>query len=225
MPPKEQKRPSLSPGPLITTTAPTTDAFSAPAVLLSMSQPYTHSLSQVLTSNSHSSYASPPYAPPSTSSSTPSPISTTMSLSRFCPQDVYSPEQLASRPPDVRSLRHQNDPFWALRSHNLPIKTAWTAIPAAEGFKILDFCKRNSVTTSEVSPSSGGLAGEGMEGVERLPCYNRKILFDEEWQAHMRDVHGVFLLWPQTWMKRIEVLDLEPFGGDIGICNDVIMAS
>ena len=41
----------------------------------------------------------------------------------------------------------------------------------------------------------------------------------------MRDVHGVFLLWPDTWMKRIEVLDLDPFGGDIGVCNDVIMDS
>lgn len=39
----------------------------------------------------------------------------------------------------------------------------------------------------------------------------------------MRDVHGVFLLWPDTWMKRVEVLDLDPFGGDIGACNGVIM--
>lgn len=57
----------------------------------------------------------------------------------------------------------------------------------------------------------------------RVPCYNRRVLFDEEWQAHMRDVHGVFLLWPDTWMKRVEVLDLDAFGGDIGACNDVIM--
>lgn len=76
---------------------------------------------------------------------------------------------------------------------------------------------------SGVDNMGGG--GEGMEGVERVPCYNRKVLFDEEWQAHMRDVHGVFLLWPETWMRRIEVLDLEPFGGDIGVCNDVIMAA
>jgi hypothetical protein len=41
----------------------------------------------------------------------------------------------------------------------------------------------------------------------------------------MRDVHGVFLLWPQTWMRRIEVLDLDAFGGDIGVCNEVIMGS
>jgi len=59
----------------------------------------------------------------------------------------------------------------------------------------------------------------------RAPCYNRETIFDEEWQAHMRDVHGVFLLWPETWMRRIEVLDLEPFGGDIGGVNEVIMES
>jgi len=65
----------------------------------------------------------------------------------------------------------------------------------------------------------------GEAGQHQVPCYNRRVLFDEEWQAHMRDVHGVFLLWPDTWMKRIEVLDLDPFGGDIGVCNDVIMDS
>lgn len=64
---------------------------------------------------------------------------------------------------------------------------------------------------------------ENLQDMGRVPCYNRKVLFDEEWQAHMRDVHGVFLLWPDTWMKRVEVLDLDPFGGDIGVCNDVIM--
>jgi hypothetical protein len=57
----------------------------------------------------------------------------------------------------------------------------------------------------------------------RVPCYNRETIFDEEWQAHMKDVHGVFLLWPETWMRRIEVLDLDAFGGDIGACNEVIM--
>jgi hypothetical protein len=68
--------------------------------------------------------------------------------------------------------------------------------------------------------------GERVAGQQQhVPCYNRRVLFDEEWQAHMRDVHGVFLLWPDTWMKRIEVLDLDPFGGDIGVCNDVIMDS
>jgi hypothetical protein len=41
----------------------------------------------------------------------------------------------------------------------------------------------------------------------------------------MKDVHGVFLLWPETWMRRIEVLDLDAFGGDIGACNGAIMES
>ena len=39
----------------------------------------------------------------------------------------------------------------------------------------------------------------------------------------MKNVHGVFLLWPETWMRRIEVLDLDAFGGDIAVANDVIM--
>jgi len=39
----------------------------------------------------------------------------------------------------------------------------------------------------------------------------------------MKEVHGVYLLWPETWMKRIEVLDLDDFGGDIGRANEVIM--
>jgi hypothetical protein len=42
----------------------------------------------------------------------------------------------------------------------------------------------------------------------RVPCYNRETIFDEEWQQHMKDVHGVFLLWPDSWMRRVEVLDL-----------------
>jgi hypothetical protein len=100
------------------------------------------------------------------------------------------------------------DPFRVLREHHLSTKPAWTVIPASEGFRILDLCKSLSTT----SP-----------GDDRVPCYNRETIFDEEWQAHMKDVHGVFLLWPQTWMRRIEVLDLDAFGGDIGACNDVIM--
>ena len=55
------------------------------------------------------------------------------------------------------------------------------------------------------------------------PCYNRETLYIEEWQAHMKDVHGIFLLWPDTWVKRVNVLDLEHFGGDVAACNDVIM--
>jgi hypothetical protein len=103
------------------------------------------------------------------------------------------------------------DPFRALRRHNLHTKSAWTVIPAAEGFRILDLCKSLSATQSENNEEM------------RVPCYNRETIFDEEWQAHMKDVHGVFLLWPETWMRRIEVLDLDAFGGDIGACNEVIM--
>lgn len=72
---------------------------------------------------------------------------------------------------------------------------------------------------------SMSVAREGSRGEERVPCYNRETIFDEEWQTHMKDVHGVFLLWPETWMRRIEVLDLDAFGGDIGACNEVIMDS
>ena len=64
--------------------------------------------------------------------------------------------------------------------------------------------------------------GTSIEG-SKTPCYNRETIYDEEWQKHMKDVHGVFLLWPETWMKRIEVLDLDPFGGEIESCNDLIM--
>lgn len=68
--------------------------------------------------------------------------------------------------------------------------------------------------------STAASAAEG-----KVPCYNRETLFDEEWQAHMKDVHGVFLLWPETWIRRIEVLDLDAFGGDIVAVNEVIMDS
>lgn len=103
-----------------------------------------------------------------------------------------------------------SDPFRALREHHLSTKIAWTVIPASEGFRILDLCKSLSTVST---------------GEDRVPCYNRETIFDEEWQAHMKDVHGVFLLWPETWMRRIEVLDLDAFGGDIGACNEVIMDS
>lgn len=39
----------------------------------------------------------------------------------------------------------------------------------------------------------------------------------------MKDVHGIFLLWPETWMRRVEVLDLDSFGGDIAGVNDFVM--
>jgi hypothetical protein len=125
----------------------------------------------------------------------------------------HNPRPAFSQPPP-NPLYERNsppsDPFRVLRDHQLSTKTAWTVIPAAEGFRILDLCK--SMSTAQ-------------PGEDRIPCYNRETIFDEEWQAHMKDVHGVFLLWPQTWMRRIEVLDLDAFGGDIGACNEVIMES
>ena len=103
------------------------------------------------------------------------------------------------------------DPFKHLRNHNIGTKAAWTVIPASEGARVLDLCK---------SMSKAASAAEG-----KLPCYNRETLFDEEWQAHMKDIHGVFLIWPETWVRRIEVLDLDAFGGDIVAVNEVIMDS
>ncbi|PMD58562.1 uncharacterized protein K444DRAFT_531650 [Hyaloscypha bicolor E] len=158
--------------------------------------------SQVLMSmasrSSSSSYPAPTsYFPPSHSSSPipafSSPSSTIQSHSHLPPYGRHSPAL---------------DPFRPLREHHLSTKIAWTVIPAAEGFRILDLCKRLSAVSA---------------GEDRVPCYNRETIFDEEWQAHMKDVHGVFLLWPETWMRRIEVLDLDAFGGDIGACNEVIM--
>ena len=119
------------------------------------------------------------------------------------------------------------DPFRILHDHNLATKTAWTVIPASEGFRILDLCKSLSATHSDFAiPGPIGAQAQGKIQVQvRPPCYNRETIYDEEWQAHMRDVHRVFLLWPETWMGRIEVLDLDAFEGDIGACNEVIMGS
>ncbi|PQE09097.1 hypothetical protein CJF31_00010524 [Rutstroemia sp. NJR-2017a BVV2] len=102
------------------------------------------------------------------------------------------------------------DPFSSLRSHALRTKFEWTVISRSEGFAILDLCKSQSQTHSHSSEHF-------------TPCYNRETLFDEEWQTHMRDVHGVYLIWPETWMKRVEVLDLEELGGRIERANDVVM--
>lgn len=165
--------------------------FSPSAVLMSMaSQP----------SHSRSSYPAYSYPHPVSYSqpSTPSPAT-----SSHIPYSTTS------------MIHHPNmplDPYKALREHNIGTKSAWTAIPASEGFRILDHCKSLSVAQID-------------GGRNRVPCYNREMIFDEEWQAHMKDVHGVFLLWPETWMRRIEVLDLDQFGGDIGACNEVIMDS
>lgn len=164
------------------------DSFSPSAVLMSMASrssypPYTH----------QSSYSQP---------TTPTPITT------FSPPPTTSMTGSYHNP--HASL--PRDPFKTLREHNMSTKSAWTVIPAAEGIRILDYCKSMSVATDD-----------SRRGGRHIPCYNRETIFDEEWQAHMKDVHGVFLIWPETWMKRIEVLDLDGFGGDIGACNEVIM--
>lgn len=130
---------------------------------------------------------------------------------------------------------HHNDAFRPLRERKIPTKSAWTVIPATEGYAIMEFCKAQSVaqaaepctstntnTTSvfgmDVGTGSAGGAGSG----GRTPCYNRETLFDEEWMAHMRDVHGLVCVWPETWIRRIEVLDLDAFGGDIGGIGELV---
>jgi hypothetical protein len=136
---------------------------------------------------------------------------------------TFSPPALGHRSglaPSTTPFHHPSltpDPFKTLREHNMATKSAWTVIPASEGIRILDHCKSLSVAQHEDSTSGRG------RGKPHVPCYNRETIFDEEWQAHMKDVHGVYLIWPETWMKRIEVLDLDVFGGDIGACNEVIM--
>ncbi|KAL3426785.1 hypothetical protein PVAG01_00294 [Phlyctema vagabunda] len=142
--------------------------------------------------------------------STPNPASSNATTT---PSSLYSSSHADMQPFFNGAAAASNDPFRALKDRNLATKPAWTVIPAAEGFRILDLCKNLSVI-GEHDPASG--AGG-------VPCYNRETIFDEEWQAHMKDVHGVFLLWPETWMRRIEVLDLDPYGGDIGVCNEIIM--
>ncbi|KAI9052161.1 hypothetical protein LZ554_003523 [Drepanopeziza brunnea f. sp. 'monogermtubi'] len=177
----------------------TADSFSPSAVLMSMashSQP--HPSYTLSTSASPSPY--PSYPTSHAASYTPSPFRGAVSSGTG---------STSTAAPLARAHSHSPDPFRALREHNIGTKYAWTVIPAAEGFQILDLCKQLSVARG----------GDGAA----VPCYNRETIFDEEWQAHMKDVHGVFLLWPQTWMRRIEVLDLDAFGGDIGACNDVIM--
>ncbi|TVY87300.1 hypothetical protein LAWI1_G006388 [Lachnellula willkommii] len=126
-------------------------------------------------------------------------------------------------------LVHHNDPFRPLRERKIRTKTAWTVVPASEGYAIMEFCKSQSVAQHaepgtnaanvfgiDVTGNPGGAGSGGGGGTIRTPCYNRETLFDEEWMAHMRDVHGLVCVWPETWIRRIEVLDLEPFGGDIG---------
>ncbi|TVY37561.1 hypothetical protein LOCC1_G007875, partial [Lachnellula occidentalis] len=147
-------------------------------------------------------------------------------------------------PPHTHTHTHANDPFRPLRERKIRTKSAWTVIGASEGYAIMEFCKTQSVAESlspspttnpnqnpnpnhpntssvysnEVMPSSHMRAGSA----SRTPCYNRETLFDEEWMAHMRDVHGLVCVWPETWIRRIEVLDLEAFGGDIGGIGELV---
>ncbi|KAH7305721.1 hypothetical protein BKA65DRAFT_199860 [Rhexocercosporidium sp. MPI-PUGE-AT-0058] len=178
------------------------DSFSPSAVLMSMAS---------TTRSSYPSYSMSASPSPFQGYSHSNPFTASHSLSHS-PSPAITPMPFPpphSSTPTIAHHHPQSDPFRALREHHITTKHAWTAIPSTEGFRIVDLCKSLSVTRGE----------------DRVPCYNRETIFDEEWQAHMKDVHGVFLLWPETWMKRIEVLDLDAFGGDIGACNEVIMDS
>ncbi|CZT13584.1 uncharacterized protein RCO7_10829 [Rhynchosporium graminicola] len=192
------------------------DFFSPSAVLMSMASkphasypPYnmSASTSPFQGYNTHGQTYSHSPSP----SLTPQPYPSTSSYPSSSTNTPSHHTQLSQNSPHrPSSTSASSDPFRALREHRITTKQAWTAIPSSEGFRILDLCKSLSVTQNNEN---------------HIPCYNRETIFDEEWQAHMKDVHGVFLLWPETWMRRVEVLDLDAFGGDIGVCNEVIMDS
>jgi hypothetical protein len=131
-----------------------TESFSASSALMSMSQRSSYPGYTASTS----SYPSYTYSSPSTSSP----------VTAFTHSMSHSP-QPQPIPPYAASQSH-GDPFRALRERNISTKSAWTVIPATEGFRILDLCKSMSV------------AREGARGEERIPCYNRETIFDEEWQ-------------------------------------------
>ncbi|PBP23702.1 hypothetical protein BUE80_DR005422 [Diplocarpon rosae] len=218
---------------------PASDAFSPSAVLMSMathshSHPtYTLSASTSPTpyQNPAAGYSHPPtYTPPPPPPShphphphphphsnppSPFPLSSAGLTSSLPPQpppqSLPLPHTTALHQSPSASHAHA-DPFKSLRAQNLAMRYAWTAIPSSEGFRILDVCKSLSSAHTHLGPAD-----------VRVPCYNRETIYDEEWQAHMKDVHGVFLLWPETWMKRVEVLDLTAWGDDIGALNGVLM--
>ncbi|KAI9648891.1 hypothetical protein NHQ30_001457 [Ciborinia camelliae] len=154
--------------------------------------------------DNYTSYRSPTSSTALSYSTAPSPSSTS-ALSNYRSLTQGSTHALTDPFSSLRS-HALTDPFSSLRSHALRTKFEWTVITASEGFAILDYCKSMS--------QAGG---------EQVPCYNRETLFDEEWQNHMRDIHGVYLVWPETWMKRVEVLDLEVVGGRIESVNDLVM--
>jgi hypothetical protein len=194
-----------------------TDLFSPSAVLMSMHQPHSHSgtprasyysstnsNSYPVTTSAMSSYSYPAYS---------APVSGHVSSHSHS----HNPNPYSSQPEALYPCS-EKDLFRGLREHNISTKSAWTVMPASEGTRVVEMCKSLSVAQVVESAAHGSRAM-----TQRAPCYNRETLYDEEWQAHMRDVHGVFFLWPDTWMRRIEVVDLEPYGGDIGGINNVVM--
>ncbi|ESZ94857.1 hypothetical protein SBOR_4733 [Sclerotinia borealis F-4128] len=169
---------------------------------------------------SYSSYSPAPPYPPASLTPSPSPYTTIAQRPLVTSSSSYDPYTSHRSPSSSTALSYSTapspsrtsalsnyrslaqssthaltDPFSSLRSHALRTKFEWTVITPSEGFAILDYCKSMSQAHSE-----------------QVPCYNRETLFDEEWQSHMRDIHGVYLVWPETWMKRVEVLDLEGVG-------------
>ncbi|CAD6443847.1 45d2517d-ab71-480c-88e9-289a4eab1bf9 [Sclerotinia trifoliorum] len=156
---------------------------------------------------SPSTYKSIAQRPPATSSSSYDTYASHRSPSYSAAPSPSSTTALSNYRSLAQGSTHaRTDPFSSLRSHALRTKFEWTVITPSEGFAILDYCKSMSQASSE-----------------QVPCYNRETLFDEEWQSHMRDIHGVYLIWPETWMKRVEVLDLEGVGGRIEGVNDLVM--
>ncbi|KAK6581948.1 hypothetical protein PZA11_005645 [Diplocarpon coronariae] len=207
---------------------PASDAFSPSAVRMSMVM-HSHPAYTLSASTSPTPYQNPTAGythPPAYTQPPPAPRSHSNPPSPFSlPSTGYTPALLPPPPlplpptpthhPSHSPSPHghaQPDPFKSLRAQNLAMRYAWTAIPPSEGFRILDVCKSLSDAHTHLGPAD-----------VRVPCYNRETIYDEEWQAHMKDVHGVFLLWPETWMKRVEVLDLEAWGDDIGALNGVLM--
>lgn len=190
--------------------------FSPSVALLAMKQPHAYSQSR-----SQAATSSPPAPYPLATQPSPYPArpvsishmqsSSMQPYSNLPLQEIAKNSNLSHVVTEWAGKALPSDPYKHLRRSNIGTKPAWTVIPAEEGFRILQFCK---------SMSTAATAAEG-----RVPCYNRETLFDEEWQMHMKDVHGLFLLWPGTWMRRIEVLDLDAFGGDIVSVNGVIMDS
>ncbi|PBP22011.1 hypothetical protein BUE80_DR007145 [Diplocarpon rosae] len=215
---------------------PASDAFSPSAVLMSMAT-HSHPTYTLSASTSPTPYQNPAagYSHPPTYTPPPPPPPPSSHPHSHPHSNPPSPFPLSSAgltsslppppPPQALPLPHTSalhqspsashahaDPFKSLRAQNLAMRYAWTAIPSSEGFRILDVCKSLSSAHTHLGPAD-----------VRVPCYNRETIYDEEWQAHMKDVHGVFLLWPETWMKRVEVLDLTAWGDDIGALNGVLM--